>query len=114
MFENTEVFGVHREDRVEAPEIGGNDLSGAIMVDDDAVAAGGGAGAPVRRFADVPSAGAGTVDHDVEPTPLGLGTKRRLGQGRATDVAEADEEDGGGQSLRNLTQKIDSHINKTV
>jgi len=37
----------------------------------------------------------GGLDGDVEADALGLGAKSGLGEGRATDVAEADEEDGG-------------------
>ena len=44
-------------------------------------------------LAGVPVAGPGRVDDDLQPQSGGLGPQRALGQGRATDVAEADEQD---------------------
>ena len=49
----------------------------------------------VRRLARMPVPGPGGIDDQVEVQPLRLGAQGGLGDGRATDVAEADEEDGG-------------------
>ena len=79
---------------VEPVEIVRAHLARAQMRDVDAVArrrprcarrSGGSPGMPV--------AGAGAVDLDVEPEPLRLGPERRLGERRAADIAQADEQD---------------------
>ena len=49
----------------------------------------------VRRLARMPVPGPGGIDDQIEPEPLRLGAQGGLGERRATDVAEADEEDGG-------------------
>ena len=72
--------------------IGGPDLAGAQGGDVDAIAQGDGDGAAVGRLARMPVAGAGGVDDEVEAEPLRLGPQRALGERRATDVAEADEQ----------------------
>jgi len=54
-----------------------------------------GLGARIGRMADMPVPRAGGLDDQVEPQALGLGAEGGLGEGGATDVAEADEEDGG-------------------
>src|SRR5688572_31423588 len=48
----------------------------------------------VRRLADVPVAGPGRIDLHFQPQPLGLRTKRGLGERRTTDVAETHEQHG--------------------
>lgn len=84
----------------EAAEVGGLHLTPAQDGDVDAVLARHGLGARVRRRADVPVAGAGGIDNDVQLQATGLFTEGRLGQGRATDVAEADEEDAVGHDIK--------------
>lgn len=61
----------------------------------DPVPPGGRLGPRVRRLARMPVPGAGGIDDQVEAEAFGLGAEGGLGEGRATDVAEADEEDGG-------------------
>ena len=86
----------------EARKIGGRHLAAAIAGNVDAVGAGDRLGAPVGRLADVPVAGAGGVDLDVEADPLRLMAERRLGERRTADVAEADEQDGGFHAARSI------------
>ena len=54
----------------------------------------------VRRLARMPVPGPGGIDHQVETESLRLGAQGGLGERRATDVAEADEEDGGHNGLQ--------------
>jgi hypothetical protein len=49
----------------------------------------------VRRLARMPVPGSGGIDDQVETEPFRLGAQGGLGERGATDVAEADEEDGG-------------------
>lgn len=56
----------------------------------------------VRRVARVPAACAGGVYVDVEAQAGRLGPHGGLGEGRATDVPEADEEDGGRHGVSRL------------
>lgn len=84
----------------EAAEVCGLHLTPAQDGDVDAVLARHGLGARVGRSADVPIAGAGGIDDHVQIQATGLFAEGCLGQGRATDVAEADEEDAVGHDIK--------------
>ena len=86
---------VERDDVGEAAEVGAGHLTGAQGGDVDAVAQGGALGPLIRGLARVPVAGAGRVDDQVEALAGRLGAQGGFGEGGATDVAEADEQDGG-------------------
>jgi len=91
-----EVLGVEGEDVGEAREVCRGDLAGAVRGDVEAVAGGFGDRAGVGRSADVPVAGAGGVRRMGEAGLVRAVAEGGFGQGGAADVAEADEEDGGG------------------
>ena len=80
----------------EAAEVCGLHLTPAQDGDVDAVLARHGLRAQVGWRADVPIAGAGGIDDDVQLQATGFFAEGGLGQGRATDIAEADEEDAVG------------------
>ncbi|MNW04085.1 hypothetical protein D3C71_2001180 [compost metagenome] len=84
----------------EAAEVGELHLTPAQGGDVDAVLARHGLGARIGRRADVPIAGPGRIDNDVQLQAPGLFAEGDLGQRRATDVAEADEEDAVGHALK--------------
>ncbi len=90
-----EIVAVHRDDMVEAIEILGPNLACPQMVDGDAVARRHRPRPPVGRLAGMPVAGAGGIGLDLEAEPLRLGTKRRFGERRAADIAQADEQHAG-------------------
>ena len=87
-----EILLVERDDVAEPVEVRRRHLPGAMIADVDAMRRGDALGADVGRMADVPIAGSGGLDPNVEPAlPCRL-DHRRLGQGRAADIAEADEQ----------------------
>lgn len=94
-----QVVVVQRDDVVEAGEVGARDLTGAKGADVDPVPRGDGDGPLIRRLARMPVPRAGGVDDQVEAAAGGFGAEGGLGEGGATDVAEADEEDGGHQTI---------------
>jgi hypothetical protein len=55
-------------------------------------------GARIGRAADVPFAGTRGIDLNIQPEPFRLATKGSLGEGRAADVAETDEQHGYGHA----------------
>ena len=91
------ILRIHRHDQVELVEITQANLAGLAIVDKPMT--GGGATHPrVRRFAFMPTAGAGRVDFilAVEAGLLRLTAEQILRQRAANDVAHADEEDPSG------------------
>ena len=91
----SQVVVVQGDDVGEAAEVGRRHLPALIAGDIDPMFARHGLGARIGRMADMPVPRAGGLDDQVEPQALGLGAEGGLGEGGATDVAEADEEDGG-------------------
>jgi hypothetical protein len=94
-FEVCEIRGVQRDDAVEIVKVLRLHLPGAVGADVDAMAHRFGAGTRVGSLADMPRAGAGRIDHEVETGRLGFAPQGGFGERRPADVAEADEEDGG-------------------
>ena len=86
---------VKGDDVGEAAEVGRRHLPALIAGNIDPMFARHGLGARIGRMADMPVPRAGGVDDQVETQALSLGAEGGLGEGGATDVAEADEEDGG-------------------
>ena len=89
-----EIIPIERNDVIETVEILGRDLPSPHRGDIDAVACGHGNRPPVRRTAHMPVSGSGGIYVDIQS---GLGSSsahRRFGERRATDVAEANEQDG--------------------
>ena len=95
--ELTENGTVHRENPVEAIEIGGRDLAGPQRLQVVTSARSVGNGPVVRRISDVPFADTGRVDLDAmgQPRTPGSAAEDDLRGGRAADVADANEEDPG-------------------
>ncbi len=89
-----EVFRVEGEDMVEAVEVMGRDLAAAISGDVDAVAQRHGLRAAVGWGADMPVAGSCGIDLEGQASALGFGAEGGFCEGRAADIAEADQEDG--------------------
>jgi len=85
---------IERDDVVEAGEVGARDLTRAKGCDVDAVPGRDGDGPLIRRLARMPVPRACGIDDQIEPPPRRLGPQGTLGERRATDVAEADEEEG--------------------
>jgi hypothetical protein len=74
-------------------EVGQAHLPGAVGADVDAVALRFVTRSRVGSLADVPRAGTGRIDRHFKAHRLGLAPQGGFGEGRAADVAEADEED---------------------
>ena len=91
----SQVVVVQGDDVGEAAEVRRRHLPALIAGDVDPIFARHGLGARIGRMADMPVPRAGGLDDQVEAETFGLGAEGGLGEGGATDVAEADEEDGG-------------------
>ena len=91
-FEHSAVRG---EDMGEAQEILGADLPRAACGYVQAVTLGGGEGAGIGRLAGMVGGGRRRVHFEVQPGTLRSPSQGGFGEGRADDVAEADEQDGG-------------------
>ena len=83
-----------RDDMSETIEIGRSDLAPAQMFDIDPFAFGSRDRPPIRRFADMPIAGPGRIDFNVETKRLCLNAEGRLREWRAADVAKTHKENG--------------------
>ena len=89
-----QVAVVHGQDVIEVAEVLGAHLARAQIVHRVAALRGGGAGASIRRAADVPVAGAGACDMKAVAQagvtdPL---AEHRFGGGRTADIAQANEQ----------------------
>ncbi len=100
------VFRVKRHDMIEALEILRGHLPSAQAGYVDAMARGRGDGARVGWAANMPVTGPGGIDFDGQPFLLRGRPHRRLGQRRAADIAEADEQYAGRCSRRHLALMI--------
>ncbi|OBP73159.1 hypothetical protein BAE42_13455 [Mesorhizobium loti] len=91
-----DVRAVHAEDQVETGEILTQDLACSLSGNVDAVTHRDRDRAWIGRRADLPAAGGGRIEqHMAALASLGPdGAKDALGQRRAADVAEADEQNG--------------------
>ncbi len=90
-----QIGGIHDEEQVEALKVARLNLPRALPGNVHAPLERGGAGALVRRLADMPIAEPGRVDLEQMREALFLNhpAKDALGHRRAADIAEADEED---------------------
>jgi len=88
------VVGIHGENVIEAVEVLGFDLPGALAGQVDAAVQGGGLGAAIGRTADVPAADAGGIGLDLTGQAFAFDQtpEDAFGGGRTADVAEADKQ----------------------
>src|SRR5688572_32969358 len=89
--EGAQVPAVHGEDEIEIVEVALPDLARTLRAQVVAPALRVVLGAIVRRLADVPVAEAGGLDAQLQACFFRQSSKDRLGRGRATDIAGADE-----------------------
>ncbi len=89
-----EIALIQREQMREVPEVARFDLAGAVKRNVNAVAQRRRLRAAVGWIADMPVAGSRRFDLDIQPGLLRRLPEGRFGQGRAADIAQADEEDG--------------------
>lgn len=90
-FEIGEIMGVERDNMGETPKILRRHLPCAQPANLHTMFSGNGLGPRVRRMANVPVSGPGRIDMETKSPSVGLDPKRRFGQRRAADIAQADE-----------------------